>query len=70
MLSTVKNLLLCTAALLLAAGCGKSEKPKSSKIVEDLTGYSTIKKGEAIKKQLHEYEQEQQKREKELEAIK
>ena len=70
MFSAIRTLAVGLAVLLLTSGCGKSEKPKSSKIVEDFTGYSTIKNGEAMKKQLHEFEKVQQEREKELEEIK
>ena len=54
-----------------AAGCGKPKKqePESSKAVEDFTGITTIKQGEAIKKKLKEVEKAEKERYKELEKI-
>ena len=53
----------------LAAGCGRPKEPKSSKVVEDFTGITTIKQGEAIKKKLKEVEKTEEERFKELEEI-
>ena len=57
--------------ILFAAGCGKPKKqePESSKAVEDFTGITTIKQGEAIKKKLKEVEKAEKERYKELEKI-
>ena len=57
--------------VLFAAGCGKPKKqePESSKAVEDFTGITTIKQGEAIKKKLKEVEKAEKERYKELEKI-
>ena len=57
--------------VLFAAGCGKPKKqePESSKTVEDFTGITTIKQGEAIKKKLKEVEKAEKERYKELEKI-
>ena len=49
--------------------CSKA-KEETQKPVEDLTGYTTVKNGEAMKKKIKEIEKLQEKRLKEAEDIK
>ena len=49
--------------------CNSTKENKVSKTVEDVTGYTTIKNGEKLKKKINAIEEQQQKRVKELEEI-
>ena len=62
--------LFCTVAIVLVAGCGKPDKePKPSKIVEDFTGMTTIKRMDKIKKKIKEAEKAQEERFREMEEL-
>jgi hypothetical protein len=54
------------------SGCGKPEKKeyKPIKAVEDMTGMTTLKNGEKMKKKLKEFEALQKEREKQLDEVK
>jgi len=49
--------------------CNSTKERKVSKTVEDVTGYTAVKNGEKIKKQISAIEEQQRKRAKELEEI-
>ncbi len=59
--------------VLLASGCGKpkepQQKPQPSKAIEDMSGITTIKQGEQMKRKLKEFEKTQKERSKEMENV-
>jgi hypothetical protein len=67
-----KGKLLLVVCICIGTGifCTSTKEKKSHKVVEDVTGYTTLKNGEELKKKIHDFEELQQKREKELEEIK
>lgn len=63
------KMVLIIFVVLLASGCGKPKEPTPSKAVEDLSGITTIKQGEQMKKKVKEIEKAQEERSKEAEKI-
>lgn len=49
--------------------CNSAKERQSPKVVEDATGYTTIKNGEKIKERIKAIEEMQQKRVKEAEEV-
>ena len=69
MMPSVKMLAIISM-ILFAGACSKPKEPTPSKAVEDMTGITTIKQGEQMKKQIKELEKKQEERMKEYDSIK
>ena len=60
---------IIVACIAVVLGCSAKKEPPSSKVVEDFTGVSTIKKGEAMKNKIKQIENIMEEREKKVDSI-
>jgi hypothetical protein len=62
--------LLLIIALVAIIGCSKEQKKTVEKLTEDVSGYSAVKTGNAMKAKLKDFEKSEQERIDSLESIK
>jgi len=64
------KMLAIISMILFACESSKPKEPTPSKAVEDMTGITTIKQGEQMKKRIKELEKKQEERMKEFDSLK